>query len=87
MELEQVPEFFYNPKDKTPQTLKKREQWVWDNLKNITPNSPIGKIIINKSCIHDSLFKGCNKYKAGLYPVLDRLIVNSVILWLCRNCH
>ena len=80
MEIEYVPEIFHNPKDKTPQIIRKRKEWIFAHLQNKTPNSPIGKVIITKSGIHDSLFKGCNRYKAGLYPILDKLIESSVVL-------
>ena len=81
MPLEQMPEIFRNPKDKTPQIIKQRKEWIFANLQNTLPDSPVGKIIISRSGIHDSLFKGCNRFKAGLYPILDKLIESSILLY------
>ena len=82
MPLTQVPEIFHNPKDKTPKIIKLRKAWIFSHLQNTFPDSPIGKIIISKSGIHDSLFKGCNRFKAGLYPILDKLIESSILLYI-----
>ncbi|MBO7047346.1 MAG: hypothetical protein J6W62_00325 [Spirochaetia bacterium] len=82
MPLEQVPEIFRNPKDKTPQIIKQRKEWIFSHLQNTFPDSPVGKIIISRSSIHDSLFKGCNRFKAGLYPILDKLIESSILLYI-----
>ena len=78
MEIEQVPEIFHNPKDK--KNGAERLDWAYSQIQNKNPKSPIGTVIINRSCVNDSLHKGFNRYKAGLYPVLDKLIENSVLL-------
>ena len=82
MPLEKVPEIFHNPKDKTLQIIKQRKEWIFAHLQNTFPDSPVGKIIISRSGIHDSLFKGCNRFKAGLYPILDKLIESSILLYI-----
>ena len=79
IEIEQVPEIFHNPKDK--KNGAERLDWAYSQIQNKNPHSPIGKIIINRSCVNDSLHKGFNRYKAGLYPVLDKLIENSILLF------
>ena len=79
MEIDYVPEIFHNPKDK--KNGAKRLDWAYSQIKKKNPNSPIGNIIINRSCVNNSLHKGFNRYKAGLYPVLDKLIECSVLIF------
>ena len=81
MPLEQVPELFYNPKEKSPEILKARIEWVCLQIKRKKVSASIGKISITKRGIRDSLRKGVNKYKAGLYSCLDKLIEISVHLY------
>ncbi len=49
MPLEKVPEIFHNPKDKTPQIIKQKKEWIFAHLQNTFPDSPVGKIIISRS--------------------------------------
>ena len=47
----------------------------------LLPDSPVGKVIISRRGIRDSLFKGTNIYKASLYPVIDKLIESSILIY------
>jgi len=81
MPLELVPEIFYNPSEKNNEILKKRIEWAFSQVKRKIISTSIGKISITKRGIRDSLRKGVNKYKAGLYSCLDKLIEISVHLF------
>ena len=79
-EINSVPEFF-SYKKRTVEILKKQIDWAYSGVKNKTPDSPIGKVIISRRGIRDSLFKGTNKFKASLYPILDSLIETSILIY------
>ena len=80
MAIALVPDIFHNPKDRRPKMTKLRIDWIYSQIQNKKPSSPIGPVLITKSGINDSIHKGFNRYKAGLYPILDKLIENSVLL-------
>ena len=79
-EISIVPEYFIC-KARTTEILHNQIAWAYSKLTNRTPDSPVGKVSITKKGIRDSLFKGINKYKASLYPILDCLIKNSIMLY------
>ena len=81
MSLEQVPAFFLIKGNRDKEVLKKQIGWAYSSIHNTMPRSPIGKVIITKGGIRDSLFKGTNRYKASLYPILDKLIEKSIFLF------
>jgi hypothetical protein len=81
MSLEQVPAFFLIKGNRDKEVLKKQIGWAYYSIHNTTPESPIGKVSITKGGIRDSLFKGTNRYKASLYPILDKLIEKSIFLF------
>ena len=81
MSLEQVPTFFLIKGNRDKEVLKKQIGWAYSSIHNTMPRSPIGKVIITKGGIRDSLFKGTNRYKASLYPILDKLIEKSIFLF------
>lgn len=79
-EIDIVPNFF-SYKNRTVEVLKKQIDWAYSKVKNKTPDSPIGKVIISRRGIRDSLFKGTNIYKASLYPIIDTLIESSILIY------
>ena len=79
-EIDIVPNFF-SYKNRTVEVLKKQIDWAYSKVKNKTPDSPVGKVIISRRGIRDSLFKGTNIYKASLYPVIDKLIESSILIY------
>ncbi|MBO7047319.1 MAG: hypothetical protein J6W62_00190 [Spirochaetia bacterium] len=79
-EIDIVPEYF-SYKNRTVEVLKKQIDWAYSKVKNKTPDSPIGKVIISRRGIRDSLFKGTNIYKASLYPIIDTLIESSILIY------
>ena len=79
-DVELVPDYFTISKGRSSEILKMQIDWAFGQIKNKTPNSPIGIVTITRKGIRASLFKGSNRYKAALYPVLDLLIENSVLL-------
>ena len=81
MSLEQVPAFFLIKGNRDKEVLKKQIGWAYSSIHNTMPRSPIGKVKITKGGIRDSLFKRTNRYKASLYPILDKLIEKSIFLF------
>ena len=84
MDVSEVPDIFLRR-----DTLFRREriEWAYSRISNTHPLSPIGRIEISRTGINNSLFKGFNKYKASLYPVLDKLIENSVFIYENREIN
>ena len=78
MDVAKVPEYF--KEKKSYEHRKEKVDWAYNQIKDKSPISPIGNIKIFKSGINDSIFEGSNIYKASLYPILDELIKNSVLL-------
>ena len=76
-----IPDFFTISKGRSSEILKKQIDWAFEQIKNKTPISPVGIVTITRKGIRASLFKGPNRYKASLYPVLDLLIENSILLY------
>ena len=78
MDVSNVPIIFNEKKSSAHR--KEKLDWAFNQIKNKTPMSPIGEIKIFKTGVNDSIFEGSNIYKASLYPILDELITNSVLL-------
>ena len=84
MDISEVPDIFSK---RDTQTRRERIEWAYSKILNTHPLSPIGTIEISRTGINNSLYKGFNKYKASLYPVLDKLIENSVFLYENRDIN
>ena len=82
MDVSEVPDIFSK---RDILTRRERIEWAYSRILNTHPLSPIGRVEISRTGINNSLFKGFNKYKASLYPVLDRLIENSVFIYENRD--
>ena len=82
MDISEVPDIFSK---RDTQTRRERIEWAYSKILNTHPLSPIGIVEISRSGINNSLYKGFNKYKASLYPVLDLLIENSVFIYENRD--
>ena len=78
MDVSEVPDIFSR---RDTHNRRERIEWAYSKITDTHPLSPIGIVEITRSGINNSLYKGFNKYKASLYPVLDKLIENSVFLY------
>ena len=61
--------------------LKTSHEQTEKALKKCALMSLSPKVIISRRGIRDSLFKGTNIYKASLYPVIDKLIESSILIY------
>ena len=86
-DIEDIPDYLSIFKNRSSEILKKQINWAFSQIKNKMPKSPVGIVTITKKGIRASLFKGANKYKASLYPVLDKLIENSILLFINHEAN